>query len=289
MQHCDATAKCNSNNVPSLHVLVSLVVPMTTNQPLASSTRKLPTEKNQSEKQTEKRQPTVETLATQEMQQSETTAHPQTGARSVAALSCDLCDYSAFGIEMQVHLRTAHNISSYQCKICEELCINWDGLFVHVTETHGKLVFRCKLCPKRFTTKRTLKMHKSNCHKTEYQCDKCGSFQQSKTHLKVHLNRHNKVKTVQCKNCDLKFCTNTECKRHNLYKHSKKKVTCNLCGALLASKENLRKHLNEHHEQGRPYPCPECNKVYNRRNSFYYHVKNEHGLDPHLPPKQLAS
>lgn len=81
--------------------------------------------------------------------------------------------------------------------------------------------------------------------------------------------------------------------RHHLKEHSgieQPRVTCEKCGRSCRNEITLRQHLTIHEDEGKPFPCTECTKVYSHRMALAAHIRGTHKfklLKCHLCEKEF--
>ncbi|CAG9324026.1 unnamed protein product [Blepharisma stoltei] len=77
--------------------------------------------------------------------------------------------------------------------------------------------------------------------------------------------------------CHNEYTTRSNLKHHIDVAHLKaKKFICHVCQQTLASKQNLREHLNRHRGV-KPFACGICKKQYRQRSQVLIHSR-EHGV-----------
>ncbi|KAM7356954.1 uncharacterized protein ACRADG_002512 isoform 1-T4 [Cochliomyia hominivorax] len=124
------------------------------------------------------------------------------------------------------------NSSGLECPYCSKLFKSNIHLKQHIRIVHCQLKRHiCQLCDKQFSTLDHLKKHVLSQHQNERKhvcmvCDK--SFTQL-GHLKQHLAIHTTGKTVQCKECPLKFWRKIDLEKHKMKTH---------VGGITATSEN---------------------------------------------------
>ena len=115
-----------------------------------------------------------------------------------------------------------------------------------------KRSFKCFICIKTFTTKRTWKIHTETIHEGKYRfkCDVCSKNFTTKKVLQIH------TETVH---------------------EGKKPFKCNKCEKFSApSKKDLQRHIVTVHEGKKPFQCSVCKSEFGRKNSLYRHMKSVH-------------
>ena len=99
-------------------------------------------------------------------------------------------------------------------------------------------------------SKQKTKKRKSSDDKfTKYQCALCCKFFKSKNHLKIHVNIHT---------------------REHIYK-------CHVCSKELATATSLKTHIDDKHNDKRPFHCDICKKNFKRKATLQHHISLHEG------------
>ena len=106
--------------------------------------------------------------------------------------------------------------SSYQCGICNTLCINRKRYREHMMSHTGIRTYGCSKCGKRFTRRYDMKRHELTVHSDikPYQCVVCKMKFVTSTNLKNHMIRHTGEKPYSCTYCRKSFTKSFDLKRH---------------------------------------------------------------------------
>ena len=115
-----------------------------------------------------------------------------------------------------------------------------------------KRFFKCFICFKTFTTKRTWKIHTETIHegKNLFKCDVCSKNFTTKKVLQIH------TETVH---------------------EGKKPFKCNRCEKFSApNKRDLQRHIDTVHEGKKPFQCGVCKSEFGRKSSLSDHIKRVH-------------
>ena len=151
-------------------------------------------------------------------------------------LPCDQCDYKAIGLKrMRLH-KKAHKPAS----------------------TKPKVMVQCDMCGKE-VMESSLKEHMQNYHSnTLYTCDWCGFTTHSKGNLRLHRKRH--LETVQeCPVCFKKVKNlSLHIRRNKCGQKDREKYPCTECDKVFALKWQLKRHVNNIHNQIKNYLCDLC-------------------------------
>jgi len=85
---------------------------------------------------------------------------------------------------------------------------------------------------------------------------------------------HDKIKDVECSQCDFKFCTNGALKMHMKMVHDKiKDVDCPLCDYVCSTKGCLKRHIKAVHDKIKDRECPQCDYSSSTNTHLKRHLK----------------
>ncbi|CAH0730996.1 unnamed protein product, partial [Brenthis ino] len=221
------------------------------------------------------------------------------------AYTCNLCTTGYAKSEYYAkHMRTFHSKTSgnFECDICKRKYKCKSRLKSHIIEHFSKYV--CTIC--KFETYKlwTINGHLDCAHRRAVMCLSCGLKFEKRPEFYDHYKKmHSKV---ICDTCGKKYTKKQSLIQHIVKRHSKHR--CHICKRDYSSLDALTRHNNLHHVISRTehcycvecdiqfdnmsrytthlktsikhkpivgIPCPECNKVYNKKctmNNHYNHV-----------------
>lgn len=100
------------------------------------------------------------------------------------------------------------------------------------------------------------------------------------THVKfVHGQQNQQV----CHICARVYNSPASLRQH-LKEHSgieEPRITCDKCGRSSKNEIALRKHMTIHEDEGKSFPCPDCQKIYSNRMALAAHVRGTHNFKLH--------
>lgn len=145
--------------------------------------------------------------------------------------------------------------------------IHFKGMLIgYENRDEAKFTYRCKVCEKKFSYKRTLQKHSQIHLKIKnlntFKCDICG-----KSYLRENIfNKHKikctgTIKTYPCDTCNKQFKSKYKLKEH-MYTHMKgNSFTCEICGKYYKTKSILKKHTFRIHGKNNKQQCNICGKI----------------------------
>nr|XP_034837894.1 zinc finger protein 98-like [Maniola hyperantus] len=188
------------------------------------------------------------------------------------------------------------DISSLECRICEESFTNLEYVRKHLIDVHNKVftnasngmvefnlkttdeLLACHLCSQTFQSFFLLNKHMS-VHYSNAVCDSCGkgflSYQRLITHMESHKNG-----TYPCEKCKKIFPSISKLKYHDDKIHGKlakaKLAKCHKCLERFEHHYEKVNHLKDVHGVSFTYACDTCNLVFKTRHSLSMHVIKYH-------------
>ena len=177
-----------------------------------------------------------------------------------------------------------------KCQLCEKT-FSTKGIKVsHMKTVHSDVKpFPCEMCGKCFRTAGILKTHTENIHTSVPQsaCPHCGkTFQHIESHIK-HMHEE-RGRTFTCEECGKLFKSKQDVSKHqrchlpdDIKKAMKdkelEKHQCNICGLRFIDSTRLRWHEAAKHTGIKDFFCQYCPKSYFRSDHLKTHVISTHG------------
>ena len=131
---------------------------------------------------------------------------------------------------------------------------------------------KCDLCDKNFNTKGILKVHIKRFHGGNiFQCNLCGKEYKYSNYLAIHVsNKHDNIKKFKCDFCAKSYFHQISLNYHLKVCHSEEQEFhfCEICGKRTKQKSDLRKHVEEVHENVKKYICDLCNSKFYQNQSL---------------------
>lgn len=139
---------------------------------------------------------------------------------------CSLCPETFFNNYARVrHMRSCHNscFSKRHCLVCGKTFRYTYQLVEHKIQEHGlkRQLSKCTLCTKTFPNSQNLKIHVRS----------------------VHVRERN----FPCKECEMRFFTKFDQKRHEKTHDDVRSFACDYCESKFKGKDSLRRHLKRQH------------------------------------------
>lgn len=91
----------------------------------------------------------------------------------------------------------------------------------------------------------------------------------------LRYRRHRGELNFKCDNCQSKFISKYELKRH-LLTHGSKPASCHLCGLQLSRQAHVKRHIQAVHEGVKPFSCTGCSAKFAQKCDLDKHkIKHE--------------
>ena len=138
-------------------------------------------------------------------------------------------------------------------------------------------IFKCEICEFKSGSKTLMNRHKESIHKeTRYQCEHCDHNATSKTNLKEHMESIHEGNQNDCNQCDYKATTKDTIKQHteSVHKENQNQSNNNIENVVENSVTKNRK--SNHKYVPKRIQCPECEKKFNKKETFMNHKQKYH-------------
>lgn len=162
-----------------------------------------------------------------------------------------------------------YNYRFFECYMCP-----FDGpkaeVQIHIKEEHlGEKLKQCKICSKKFLSKKNSFSYWMNTHMKihnkikQFECHICGKLLARKDGLKTHLQSHIGGSSIECKYCQKTFSTIHTLKTHMRTHTGLKPFKCEICKKEFSKRTDLARHMRTHTGE-RPFKCNLCPKTFTR-------------------------
>lgn len=204
------------------------------------------------------------------------------------------------------------NNSNLQCNICNRICLNQNGLYLHL-KTHTKNTFQllgsesiynygltCDICGGQYSNRKNLCAHmKTHVKKRPvYKCTECTKTYLDSGSFREHKKNHAAIgqKAFKClqNGCDKVFAHSSSRRQHFksahlstsiknedgtvIRKKINESVLCDYCGRKYPDKKRLIIHLRIHAPNRELYKCEQCSRKFYKKNSLSDHMKQHIGI-----------
>ncbi|XP_063543021.1 zinc finger protein 91-like isoform X1 [Cydia strobilella] len=202
-------------------------------------------------------------------------------------------------VSWRKHIATVHGRVRVTCAYCEKSYANRDVLKAHMIVRHPTEVSAgevtkshvCQECGMAFKAPSQLKIHSvKHSLSRDYYCVECDKSFKSASILKHHLKTASTHVSytelpLACEHCDKRFAIRRDLERHTNRVHLNiKPFQCDRCEKAYVNAWSLNEHRRLVHEGfKRPlkYPCPMCDKVFDRNQILKGHIRTHTGERPY--------
>lgn len=224
---------------------------------------------------------------------------------------CDLCEFTFTGGQARsCHKLSVHGIGSerkkidrgpskrstkFACDLCNQKFRLSSLLREHKLEEHNgannEAKFDCELCDEKFFHANQLFEHLTEVHKIEgrFKCPKCEQMFKVAASMEKHFKDVHELKKVvtgnfDCKNCTESYTTIPKLQQHVRKKHVDhlvpEKMYCGICSEFCSSREEMKQHTLQAHQQESKFDCPTCAFTFLGPLALYHHkgIAHEPGL-----------
>ncbi|KAF6197586.1 hypothetical protein GE061_008551 [Apolygus lucorum] len=171
---------------------------------------------------------------------------------------CDNCS-KGFTSKFKLvrHLLIHSNAPLYHCNLCTRAFHRKDHLKTHL-RTHGpQKTISCETCSKKYSCEASFKRHRAYHAAQEGQlvCQLCRYQAENKEDILHHLKTHSGSRTLKtqedkkykCPNCDRKFFTQKDVRRHSVVHTGRRDYLCQYCPQRFGRRDHLVRHIRIRH------------------------------------------
>uniref|UniRef100_S4R5T0 Pleiomorphic adenoma gene-like 2 n=1 Tax=Petromyzon marinus TaxID=7757 RepID=S4R5T0_PETMA len=157
------------------------------------------------------------------------------------------------------HVATHSPQKTHKCPHCEKMFHRKDHLKNHLqTHNPNKLAYKCEECGKKYNTKLGFRRHVAlhAAASGDLTCRVCSAQLESTPtlleHLKTHASKPSaglKEKRHTCEQCERRFYTRKDVRRHMVVHTGRKDFVCQFCSQRFGRKDHLTRHAKKSHGQ----------------------------------------
>ncbi|XP_046744964.1 zinc finger and BTB domain-containing protein 11-like isoform X2 [Diprion similis] len=184
---------------------------------------------------------------------------------------CKVCDFATSNRQVLSYHKTTHKpAKDISCEVCGKKFFSNCRMRAHMIVHNKDRSLMCRLCSTYLCNAEALKKHYDKVHTRDYVCSVCGVRTRSKKALTNHENVHSAAK-YSCPLCSNVYKSKHMLKEHILKHQGIRKYKCELCQKSFAQQSHISAHMSVH--MGKRYPCPGCNKLFNRKDNMRIHTR----------------
>ena len=178
------------------------------------------------------------------------------------------------------HLKTClDELKDFKCSDCDLHWVSHLSLELHLTVSHKKVNFACRLCGKTFTTQSRLEGHIKQIHEKSNRvvCHLCAQSCFNQSYYQKHLAVKHGIGELKhkCDHCELKFFHENDLKIHVNVKHTQDTIyNCKKCSKTFLTKSASQNHFRIAHMLVNK--CDVCSITYYNKRDLIKHKANSH-------------
>lgn len=218
---------------------------------------------------------------------------------SSGSYQCQLCDKSfQTNNSLSDHRALVHG-QFWKCKLCGIKFTERLKMASHMASHKQKKLFKCKICDKSFDRGDVLRLHvkrfhrngppsvappsvlpPSPSHSDHFEPPDQENSENATEHGSGSGTAGEPKARFHCKPCGVTFSNQKLLDGHLSNKHTDSKSNkCLACNCCLKDEFHLKLHMRAHGDI-LPLECPfeKCDKTYKDKTSFFYHLKDSHGM-----------
>ena len=221
------------------------------------------------------------------------TVHPSDSMKTRPL--CQICGrfYKTVNF-LQTHLKYHAGEISFICETCGKTFVTKADLGKHIRASHcpsnlnedcGSLI--CKGCSKVFKFEKWLRKHRTaGCpaerkEVDDIRCRFCAKEFPNHAMLKIHEYRHTR-RRVSCEVCQKTCVSRADLVRHRRSHFPEEKLACHLCPATFCRSWRLTHHINMKHFGKPRQKCPQCDYVCLEKKDMETHMRKHTGEKPFM-------
>ncbi|XP_035537760.1 zinc finger protein 135-like [Morone saxatilis] len=135
----------------------------------------------------------------------------------------------------------------------------------------GVKPFRCSVCGKRYSWKKSLTDHmRLHSEGKRFSCSVCNKTFQWRRDVVMHMRIHTGEKPFSCSFCGKRFAQNGNLTSHLRGHTGEKPFACSICKKSFADSSTLTKHMKVHTRE-KSFSCSVCSETFSRKEHLKKH------------------
>lgn len=194
---------------------------------------------------------------------------------------CYLCGFQSFRkYSLVQHMRWHSGELPFQCAICERKFNRRKTLDDHMKTHADQFPFQCSNCRDGFHSEKEKKTHEKSCNRKNYRCQICKKYSTlKKRDFENHIRSHTGEKAYQCVHCPQRYSTkshlNVHMKRHNILNTKAPANQTQFKRLKFPKVDNSKKEkiAQEKNCNQRTYECYLCHYLSSRKSDHVNHFR----------------
>ncbi|GLH09074.1 Protein suppressor of hairy wing [Gryllus bimaculatus] len=193
--------------------------------------------------------------------------------------TCSDCNEVFSNPKALIRHKKVHSFAKdpHLCEVCGMSIQNLGAFIAHI-RSHGKEYSR-KLVELNGTSENEVHNYEGTIKGKNLMCEFCGNSFRNNKLLKLHVQKHNKIKPFDCTICSMAFYTGEQLTVHMRHHTGERPYQCTVCKKSFASSGVLYAHRRLHNST-KQHVCSVCNKSFLWRSAYHNHMRSHSAIRP---------